>query len=96
MATGKAHLEEVLEFIREHRSNESNFEKIYAKLEQECRTPPDDEVTQAYVNNLSDIREKHTEEYQKSREVKGNAWPEFENFVAEFEKAITGAMKERA
>jgi hypothetical protein len=87
----KTQLEEVAAFIREHRSNESNFEKLYAKLEEE--TGKDDTN---YTNQLQEIKEKGAEEYRKAKQTSGTAWPEFEKFVSEFEKTVVEALREAA
>jgi hypothetical protein len=86
---GKVQLEEVTAFIREHRSNESNFEKLYAKLEEQTR-----EDNKTYTSQLLEIKEKSAEEYRKAKETGGTAWPEFEKFVSEFEKTVIDALKE--
>ena len=87
----KRQLEDLAAFIREHRSSESNFEKIYAKLE-EANAGADDEVKASF----SEIKEKAAPTYQKAKETGGTAWPEFEKFVSEVEKTITEAMKKAA
>lgn len=84
----KTQLENLAAFIREHRSSEGNFEKIYAKLE-EVTNDEDAE----FAASLSDIKEKTVPPYQKAKEVGGTAWPEFEKFVSEFEKTVTEALK---
>lgn len=85
----KTELEEIAAFIREHRSKEENFEKLLAKLS---------ETESVLANGTvefdgASIRAK-ADEYQKAKELGGTAWPEFEKFVTEFERSITGAMKE--
>ena len=84
----KEQLEDLAAFIREHRSSESNFEKIYAKLE-EVTNDGDTEFKAA----VSEIKEKSVPTYGKAKESGGTAWPEFEKFVSEFEKTITEALK---
>lgn len=68
-------------FLREHRSNEANFEKLAAKLDETPGLP-----------NGEAIAEK-AEAYRKARETGGTAWPEFEKFVSEFERAVVGVGK---
>ena len=84
----KEQLEDLAAFIREHRSSESNFEKIYAKLE-EAGNDSDTEFKAA----VSEIKEKSVPTYEKAKEAGGTAWPEFEKFVSEFEKTVTEALK---
>ena len=91
MEADKKHLEEVASFIKEHRSNEIAFEKLYDKLVEEIESPTSDE---AYKNNLVEIKEKAAEEYNKAKETFGSAWPEFEKFVTQFERSLTTAAKE--
>ena len=91
MELNKKHLEEVSAYIRQHRGNEANFEALYTKLVKEC------DLNTAYVSykkNLKDIKEKQAEAYRQTNKTNGTAWPEFENFVSEFERGITTAMKE--
>ena len=87
------HLEEVLGFLHEHRNNESHFEKIYAKLEEECTNGYNGEL-QSYVESLQELKEKEAEVYRKSKEKGGSAYPEFEKFASGFEKTVTAAVKE--
>lgn len=84
----KSHLENVAAFIREHRSNESNFKILQQKLEEE--TGAGDEN---YASQLKEIKEKNIEEYTKARENGGTTWPEFEKFISAFEKAVLEAMQ---
>lgn len=86
----KKHLEEVLSFIRQHRSNEANFEKIYSKLQEEVDSAED---SSEYKNKLQEINQKQAAEYQQAKKDAPTAWPEFENFIAEFETTITAALK---
>jgi len=86
----KAHLEEVLNFIRQHRSNESNFEKLYAKLQEELTNAATDKQ---YTDSLQEIKAKQVVDYEQSKEKGATAWPEFENFVARFEKTVIEATK---
>ena len=81
-------LEATAAFIREHRANEGNFEKLYHKLEAEIQ---ERNGAEKYVTSLREIKEKTVPEYQKAKQTAGTAWPEFEKFVAEFERAITDA-----
>ncbi len=89
MNTTSKHLEKVTAFIREHRSNEGDFEKIYTRLTEESEMPGSDD---AYKNNLLEVKEKAAEEYRKAKEINGTAWPEFEKFVTGFEKAVLQAI----
>jgi hemerythrin-like domain-containing protein len=83
-------LKQVAEFIREHRSNESNFETLCQKLSEEITNSAADET---YKRNLQDVKEKAAEEYNKAKENGGTAWPEFEKFVSDFEKAVVEELK---
>jgi pyruvate/2-oxoglutarate dehydrogenase complex dihydrolipoamide acyltransferase (E2) component len=83
-------LEETLDFIHQHRSNEINFEKLDAKLEEQLSNA---EANQPYAVSLAEIKEKQVVEYKKAKKSSGEAWPEFEKFVSHFERAITEAMK---
>jgi hypothetical protein len=89
----KKHLEDLAAFIRENRGNESNFEKLYRKLQEEATNG---NGTGTYANDLEEIKEKSAMEYRKAKETRDTAWPEFEKFVGDFEKTITDALKETA
>ena len=82
----KDHLDEVLQFTKAHRSNEANFEKLLSKLEEEAGNA---ENSQQYTKALQEIKVKQAEEYRQAKATAGTAWPEFENFISAFEKAIT-------
>ena len=89
MPNMKNHLEEVAAFIREHRSNEANFEKLYAKLTTETDAADADEN---YRKCLLEVKEKTAEAYKVAKENGGTTWPEFEKFVSGFEKAVMEAI----
>ncbi len=93
MSEQQQRLEAVKRFLQEHRNNESHFEKLYDRLEEECQAPHNGEL-QAYVQSLQELKEKQAEAYRQSRETGGTAWPEFEKFASGFEKAVTAAEKE--
>lgn len=82
------HMKDVAAFLREHRSNESNFEKIYKRLQEEERQPGTDPDYKAALRDAKD----RAEEYQTAKQ-KGVAYPEFEKFVSEFEKAVTQRLQ---
>lgn len=75
----KNQVNELVAFIREHRSNEANFEKLYARLLKEIKNG---------IPGLEDIKEKSAEEYRSAKQTGGNTWPEFEKFVSEFETIV--------
>jgi len=85
---GIENLETTAAFIREHRGNEGNFEKLYNKLETEIQ---ERRGAEKYVTLLQEIKEKTVPEYKKATETGGTAWPEFEKFVTEFERAVVNA-----
>lgn len=75
-------------FIREHRSNESNFETLYKKLDDEIKNHLGNT---GYSSALQQLQQKAAEEYRKAKDTNGSAWPEFEKFVSGFERAIMEA-----
>ena len=85
----KSQLDELAVFIREHRSSESNFDKLSNKLDEAANNGSGD-----FSSSLSEVKEKLIPPYQKARETGGSAWPEFEKFVSEFEKTVTEAIRE--
>lgn len=74
---------ELQEFIRLHRNNESNFHVLLKKLEQKIN-----EGNKSNITQLQEIKNKQAEEYTTAKQKSGNAWPEFENFVTAFERAL--------
>ena len=90
MSQQQQRLQEVLEFLKEHRSNEGNFEKIYAKLEEEAGAGGPG----PYVEELRELKDKQAETYRQHKAEASTAWPEFEKFVSGFEKAITSCLAE--
>jgi hypothetical protein len=86
----KKHIEEILAFIREHRSDEANFEKLYQKLDDELQNKQPDGN---YIHNLKEIKEKQAEEFRQTKQNGGSAWPEFEKFVTEFERTLTDEIR---
>lgn len=93
MPDTKQHLEELVRFIHEHRSNESNFKKLYEKLV-EAEGVAQNNGSQTYAGTLREIKETYAAVYNQKREKGIGAWPEFENFVSHFEKAVTEALRE--
>ena len=93
MSDQQQHLEEVFNFLQEHRSNEGHFEKIYTKLKDECTNGYTDKLI-AYKDSLQELKEKEAEAYRQMKETGGTAYPEFEKFASGFEKAVTAAIKE--
>lgn len=79
---------EWLQRLRENRSSESNFETIYQTLH-EATQAAQKEGNQTLVDNLKELDEKYAAGYQKAKETGGTAWPEFEKFVTQFERALT-------
>ena len=86
----KHHLEELLAFIRQHRSNDANIDKLRAKLNEEIEASAHHHE---YVQALRDIKEKQIEEFHQSRKEGSTTWPEYEKFVSAFERAITEALR---
>lgn len=79
-----------LQFIKEHRSDERHFDKLYDKLNETIQTLQNDgQENGDYLNSLIDIKEKQAEVYKQAKENASSAWPEFEKFVTELEKATT-------
>lgn len=81
----KKRLEETAAFLRQHRSNESHFATLYARLEAEIGKADGD-----YKTLLQEVKEKGAE-YRNAKES-GTAWPEFENFASGFEKAVVNEI----
>ena len=82
--------DEYLQIIRENRSSESNFETIYQTLQSAIETAKQSNDNEL-ANELSEVDEKYAAEYNKAKETGGTAWPEFEKFVTQFERALTNS-----
>lgn len=89
MPGNKKQLEDLLAYIREQRSNEGHFEALYTRLVQEAGSNNDEE----YRTSLQEIKQKQVTTYRQASQKGAAAWPEFENFVSEFEKTTTEALK---
>jgi hypothetical protein len=87
--------DDFLQRIREQRSSESNFEGLYQTLVSATKAAEDSNNT-ALAAELKEVNEKYAAEYQKVKETGGSAWPEFEKFVTQFERALTSAKHEKA
>ncbi len=81
-----------LQVIREQRSSESNFESLYQLLG-EATTWAQQDQQSALADELQEIEEKYVAPYKKAKEAGGTAWPEFEKFITQFERALTAANK---
>ena len=64
-------------FIRRHRSDEANFEKILDKVKQ------DNGLLSHHPGIL-----KKAEEYKAAKEKGQQPWPEYEKFISEIEKGL--------
>jgi uncharacterized protein YigE (DUF2233 family) len=84
--------EDLLEFIKAHRSNEANFSAIKQKLEKALQAAP---AGSDYQAALKDVQEKQLPAYLQAKESEGQAWPEFEKLVAAFERSVVESMKEK-
>jgi len=78
----------LLQFIREHRSSEGNFDKISKELETYIRTAQEENNT-ALAEKLQEVKEKYGDTYTKAKETSGSAWPEFEKFITQLELVLT-------
>ncbi len=85
--------QEILATVREARSSESHFDRIEQALET-ALAMAQKEGDSALANELQDVQEKYAAEYRKAKETRDSAWPEFEKFVTQFERAMTGADKQ--
>jgi hypothetical protein len=89
MATGLP-IEDIMLSIRELRSNEENFNTLYQKLEKTINLAQQ-AGHHSLADELQETKEKQAAEYSKAKEATGNAWPEFEKFVTQFERSLTTA-----
>jgi len=83
-------LDEFSKQIRELRSSEGNFEAICQLLASATKAANASGNT-ALVAALKETGEKQAAAYEKAKETGGTAWPEFEKFVTELERALTDA-----
>lgn len=86
-------LEQLMAFIREHRSNEQNFQLLHSRMEEELALKDSDSRSENYLSSLSDLREKQANDYQQQKKIGGTAWSEYEKFVSEFERIIIAEQK---
>ena len=81
-------LQEEMEFLKEHRNQEGNFEAILQKAEEERQRTGEE----TYRQELSELLDKQADIYRKAKERGGTAWPEFEKFVSGFERAVAAGI----
>lgn len=82
--------EAVLEAIRTHRSSESNFDFLCRQLQAAIAFANEPQAT-SLACELQDVQDKYATAYTKAKEAGGSAWPEFENFVTQFERVMLTA-----
>jgi hypothetical protein len=85
--------DEYLQLIRAQRSSESNFDTLYQTLEAAIKAAEENNNS-ALAKELKEADETYAAEYKKAKESGGSAWPEFEKFVTQFERALTSAKKD--
>jgi hypothetical protein len=83
---------EIMQTIRENRGSESNFDRLLQQLDKAIGFAQN-ENNKELAGDLQEIKEKYAAEYKKAKETGGSAWPEFENFVTQFERALTAKAK---
>lgn len=88
----KKHLEELAQFIREHRNNEDYFQALYDQLVAECEAQ--DGAENPYAHSLRETFEKQAATYKENKEKGISSWSEFENMVSHFEKTVTDALNQ--
>lgn len=90
MSTTPLPVEQIMQTIRENRSSESNYTLLQQELDKTIAA-----ARQAgrpvVTKELEDVKEKYAAEYEKAKEAGGTAWPEFEKFVTQFERALSQA-----
>jgi hypothetical protein len=91
MAQSNAHLNDLLQFIRAHRSNAANFSTLAERLDGELTNATGGN---AYHAALTETKGKYATVYREALEKGGTAWPEFESFIAHFERSVVAALKE--
>jgi hypothetical protein len=74
---------ETLQFIRERRTQEGNFEALQQRLEAEIAA-----AGEPLKSKLQSVQEKEGANFLALRQKGGSAWPEFEQFVTAFERAL--------
>lgn len=86
----QTNLEDLLQFIRGHRSNEMNFARLNQKLQEWIAI----EKEPAHKKELMELNEKQAAAYLESREQQSSDWPLFEHFVQEFETIVLRIAKQ--
>lgn len=90
MATTSLPIDKIMQTIRENRSSESNFATLQQQLDTSIASAQQT-GNSGLLADLQEVKEKYVSEYQKAKTSGGTAWPEFEKFVTQFERALTGA-----
>lgn len=84
--------EEIMQNIRAHRSSESNYAALQEELDRAIAASKQ-ASSESLAGELQEVKEKYAAEYEKAKETGGSAWPEFEKFVTQFERALTNAAR---
>lgn len=90
MSDNNQHFNDLKEWIKTQRSNESNFEAVYQKLEKEHAFALQQNNAE-YAASLLEIIDKQAAEYRNAKESAGTAWPEYEKLITAWERAISAA-----
>ena len=87
--------EECLKIIRAQRSSEANAKSLLALLHKAAAAAKQNGNSKLAIA-LAETENKYAAEYDKAKETTSSAWPEFENFVTHFERALTEANAAQA
>ena len=93
MTAEEINTEEILQAIRDNRSSEANFDRLLEFLEKALASSQKNQH-KALATDLQNVKEKYAAAYRQAKEAGGTAWPEFENFVTQFERSLTEPVKD--
>lgn len=97
MPDQKEQLEDFLQFIRDRRSDEGYFGELSNKLDEVIATINSSGAGNAdFVELLREVKEKQGDAFKQAKENGGTAWPEFENYITQLERATVNRIKEEA
>lgn len=82
--------EEIMQTVKENRSSEEHFNRLLQALEKATAQAQQQNNT-TLAGDLQKVKDTYATAYEKTKETGGTAWPEFERFVTEFERALVNA-----
>ena len=79
-----------MQTVKENRGSEQHFNRLVQALNKATGLAHE-QNNAALAEDLQKVKDTYAAGYEKTKETGGTAWPEFERFVTEFERALLNA-----